>query len=537
LRNWKTDNAAVETAGRIGRLGLTGRRGTRRRGTPVAVGLDELAGLEGPRLPEETMPVIPVRHAVAALLLASLLTACATNPVSGRRELALMSEAQEIELGRQTDAEIRKTMGVYNDPELQRYVQQIGLKLAASSERPHLPWSFAVVDSPAINAFAVPGGFIYLTRGILPFLDDEAELAGVLGHEIGHVTARHTVAAYSRQTAAGVGLGVLGIFIPALGQAAPVAQAGLGALFLKYGRDDEREADRLGVAYNARNGWDPAGVAGMLNTLARLEEAAGERRGVPNWLSTHPAPADRVQEIQTFVAEARTTSTASATNEQAFLRRIDGIIFGDSPEKGVVRGADFQHSALRFAMRFPEGWPISNTDAQVAAKRPNAEHYVLLELVPAQGGSLEQIAQQQMAKAGFRPVNASRTRINGLDAVVGTYSGSLKGMGQAGARAAHILHGDRVYLIVGLAPAAQFSAATGVFDQTIGSFRPLTAAQAAAIRPNRINLYTARAGDTWQALVSRSSEGMRPSTLAIMNDYEPAQPPRAGDVLKIVVIG
>lgn len=484
------------------------------------------------------MPANPFRTAAAAVLFASLLTACATNPVSGRRELALMSEAQEIELGRQTDAEIRKTMGLYDDPELQRYVQQIGLKLAASSERPNLPWSFAVVDSPAINAFAVPGGFIYLTRGILPFLDDEAELAGVIGHEIGHVTARHTVAAYSRQTAAGVGLGVLGIFFPAVQQAAPIAEAGLGALFLKYGRDDEREADRLGVAYNARNGWDPAGVGGMLTTLSRLEEASGERRGVPNWLSTHPAPADRVVEIQTLVAEAKKTSSASATNEQAFLRQIDGIIFGDSPEKGVVRGADFLHSDLRFAMRFPEGWPISNTDAQVAAKRPNAEHYVLLELVQAQGGSLEQVAQQQMAKAGFRPVSGGRTRINGLDAVVATYSGTLQGMGQAGARAAHILHGDRVYLLVGLAPAGQFNAAVATFDQAIGSFRPLTAAQAAAIRPNRVDLYTARASDTWQSISSRASEGnLKPSTLAIMNNYEPSQSPRSGDQLKIVVAG
>jgi predicted Zn-dependent protease len=484
------------------------------------------------------MPVMSLRRIAAVLVLAAAAAACATNPVTGRRELALMSEAQEIQLGRQTDAEIRKTMGIYDDPDLQRYVQDIGMRLAKSSERPHLPWSFAVVDSPAINAFAVPGGFIYLTRGILPFLDDEAELAGVLGHEIGHVTARHTVAQYSRQTAAGVGLGVLGIFIPAVGQAAPIAEAGLGALFLKYGRDDEREADRLGVAYSARNGWDPAGVAGMLTTLARLDEASGSRRGVPNRLSTHPAPADRVQEVQAFIAEARKTSTASATNEAQFLQHLDGIIYGDSPEKGVVRGATFEHSALRFAMRFPENWEISNTDAQVAAKRPNAEHYLILELVQAQGGSLEQIAQQQMAKAGFQLVEGNRTRINGLDAVVGTYRGTLQGLGQAGARAAHILHGDRVYLLVGIAPAAQFNAALPVFDRSIETFRPLSAAQAAAIRPNRIDLYTARAGDTWQGIAGRASEGnIRPSTLAIMNDYEPASPPRPGDRLKIVVIG
>lgn len=481
---------------------------------------------------------MPRRLALTAVASALLITSCAVNPVTGRRELALMSEAQEIELGRKADADIRRTMGVYNDPDLQQYVQRIGLQLAKTSERPHLPWSFAVVDAPAINAFAVPGGFVYLTRGILPFLDNEAELAGVLGHEIGHITARHTVAQYSRQTAAGVGLGVLSIFIPAVGRAAPIAEAGLGALFLKYGRDDEREADRLGVAYNARNGWDPGGVAGMLTTLARLDEASGERRGVPNWLSTHPAPADRVQEVQTFVQEARQTTDATRTNEAAFLQQVEGIVFGDSPEKGVVRSGEFQHKDLRFGVRFPQDWDFSNTDEQVTAKRPNANHYVILELVQAQGGSLDQVARQQMAKAGFQLIDGGRTRINGLDAFVGTYRGSIQGLGDAGARAAHILHRDRVYLMVGIAPAGQFNAAAGVFDQSIGSFRALTAAQAAAIRPSRIDLYTARGGDSWQSLASRGGEeSLRPSTLAIMNDYEPSQPPRAGDRLKIVIIG
>jgi predicted Zn-dependent protease len=485
------------------------------------------------------MRAMPLRHTALALVTSACLTACATNPVTGQRELALMSEAQEIQLGRESDAEIRRTMGVYDDPELQRYVQEIGLRLAKASERPNLPWTFAVVDSPAINAFAVPGGFIYLTRGILPFLDSEAELAGVLGHEIGHVTARHSVSQYSRQTAAGLGLGILGIFVPQVQQAAPLAEAGLGALFLKYGRDDEREADRLGVRYNAVNGWDPAGVTGMLTTLARLDEASGSRRGVPNWLSTHPAPADRVDEVQTLIAEARAAHPgADAVNKPAYLAQVDGIIFGDSPEKGIVRGAEFLHRDLRFAMQFPAGWEISNTDAQVAAKPADADRYVLLELVPAQGGSLEQIAQQQMTKAGFTLVEGTRTRINGLDAVVGTYSGAMQNVGQVGARAAHIQHADRVYLIAGLAPAAQFGSARPAFDQTIASFRPLTAAQAAAIKANFVDLYTARAGDTWASIAGRAGEeNLKASTLAIMNKYAPATAPRAGDRLKIVVPG
>lgn len=477
----------------------------------------------------------PQRLAGFAAALAMAIAACATNPVTGRRELALMSEAQEIELGRKSDAEIRKTMGVYGDEALQRYVQDIGLRLARTSERPNLPWTFAVVDSPAINAFAVPGGFIYLTRGILPFLDDEAELVGVLGHEVGHVTARHSVQQYSRQAAAGVGLGVLGILVPAVERATPIAEAGLGALFLKYGRDDEREADRLGVAYAAQNGWDPAGVAGMLTTLARLDEAAGERRGVPNWLSTHPAPADRVEEVQQFVAEARKTAAGTATNRDAFLARVDGLMFGDSPDKGVVRGGQFLHRELRFALRFPGGWEISNTDEQVSAKHPDANQIALLQLVP-NAGSLEQSAAQHTAKAGLQAVDTARTRINGLDAIAGTYRGSVQGIGQVGVRAAHIMHGGRVYFVAGLAPSAQFAQAAGAFDETIASFRPLTEAEAAGIRGSRVTLYTARGGDSWSALAARAGDqAMRASTLAIMNDYEPAAAPRAGDRLKIVV--
>src|SRR5205814_9316931 len=176
-----------------------------------------------------------------------LTTSCATNPVTGKRQLALMSEAQEIAAGQQNDAEVRRDMGVYEDRALQEYVSGIGMRLAAISERPNLPWHFTVVDVPAVNAFALPGGYIYITRGILPFLDDESQLAGVLGHEIGHVTARHAVEQYSKATGAQLGLILGSIFVPGGAQLGQAAQTGLGLLFLKNSRDDEAQADRLGV--------------------------------------------------------------------------------------------------------------------------------------------------------------------------------------------------------------------------------------------------------------------------------------------------
>jgi predicted Zn-dependent protease len=476
---------------------------------------------------------------VVPLWAALTLLACATNPATGQRQFSLMSEAQEIQIGREADVEIRREMGVYENAELQRYVNSIGQRLAKASERPELPWSFAVIDEPAVNAFAVPGGFIYLTRGILAFLHDEDELAGVLGHEIGHVTARHSAQQYTKHTTAGVGLALLGIFVPEARPLQGAAEAVTGILLLKYGRDDERQADRLGVQYSAATGYNPAGVAGMLNTLARLDDAAGSRRGVPNWLSTHPAPADRVAEVQALVKEAHAqpVGTAGASRRADYQRRIDGIVFGDSPKQGFVRGNRFLHPELRFAVSFPEQWQVRNSPQQVTAQPEGQQNQaMILQIVSKATGSVEQVARASMANAGFRHLDGQRGQLNGLDAYVGVYQGNLQGLGNAGVQAAHIVHGGTVYVLAGMAPANQFNAAQRQFDTAVRSFRPLSAAEAENLRPSRVDLYTVRSGDTWESLAKRAGEeDLRASTLAIMNNYEPNQPPRAGDRIKIVV--
>jgi predicted Zn-dependent protease len=461
---------------------------------------------------------------------------CATNPATGQREFSLMSEAQEIQIGQQYDAEIRKQMGVYNDAELQQYVERIGQRLAQASERPQLPWHFTIVDEPAINAFALPGGYIYLTRGIMPYLGDEAELAGVLGHEIGHVTARHAAQAYTQATSAGLGLTLLSIFVPETRPLQGAAETALGLLFLKHGRDDELQADRLGVRYAAAGGWNPRGVPDMLRTLARLDEADGSRRGVPNWLATHPQPADRVEEIQAAVEAVPAGNLA--VNREEYLRRVDGVVFGDSPEEGIVRGNEFLHSALRFALAFPRQWEVTNMPEQVVAKAPGTEAYVLLQLVSQPHGTLESIARTTMTNAGFQQVDGGRRSINGLDAHVGTYQGTMQNLGRVTMRAAFIAHEDNVYLLAGFAPQNGFAQAESQLSASILSFRPLSRAQAAAIRPNRIDLYVVRAGDTWQSLAARAGEGtIKPSTLAIMNESAPEQPPRPGERIKVVVAG
>jgi predicted Zn-dependent protease len=428
-------------------------------------------------------------------------------------------------------------MGIYDDQNLQELVSRVGMELAKVSERPNLPWHFAVVDQPAINAFAVPGGYIYLTRGILPFLSNEAELAGVIGHEIGHVTARHSAQQYSRATAGQLGLLLGSIFVPAARPFGDLAATGLGVLFLKYGRDDELQADELGVRYASRTGWDPSGVAGMLTTLARLDAASGETKGIPNWLSTHPAPADRVEQIQRRVQQAATGGRG--TDNAAFLKYLDGLVFGDNPDQGILRGNEFLHSALRFALDFPRGWDVRNSASQVVAKQPSADVFILLQLVQKPvGRNIEDIALTSMRNAGFQPVEGNRTTINRLDAFVGTYRGAMQDLGTVGVRAAHIVHDRNVYLVAGIAPAELFERSERELTATLRSFRPLSASEAENIRPNIVDLYTARAGDTWESIAERLGKGtIKPSTLAIMNGHAVNDQPRPGERLKVVVAG
>ena len=480
---------------------------------------------------------------LAAILLAAVAAACARNPVTGGRELVFMSESQEADLGRQADAQIRGEMGVYDDDALQEYVAAIGADLAAVSHRPDLPWQFAVIDSPVVNAFAVPGGYVYLTRGLLAYLNDEAELAGVLGHEIGHVTARHSVQAYSRAAGAQVGLLLGQIFVPAmrprygspgLGDA---AGQGLGLLFLKFGRDDERQADRLGAEYAAASGWDPHGVGDMLATLGRIADTT-DRRGTPNWLATHPEPADRVAGVAGTV-EALLAETpdpgALRIDRAGYLARIEGVVHGDNPEQGVVRGREFLHPALRFALEFPAGWEVRNGAEMVVAREPGQERYMLLQTARENGSDLQRIAAREMTGAGFAEVQGTPATINGLDAWVGVWTRDVRGVGPMIARVAFIRSGSTVYLLGAFADADGYRLVERDVHDSIHSFRQLRRDEAERIRPNRIALYQVEGGDTWQRIAQRVGGEIVPAaTLAVMNGYPVNEQPLPGDVVKVV---
>jgi predicted Zn-dependent protease len=360
----------------------------------------------------------------------------------------------------------------------------------------------------------------------------------VLGHETGHVTARHAAQQYTRAVGGTIGLVALGIFVPGAQPFGGLAEQGLGVLFLKFSREFELQADQLGVRYAARGNWDPAGVPDMLATLGRIDEASGQTKGIPNWLETHPEPLARVKEIQPQVQQLSAGRTDFVRNQDALFRAIDGLIYGDNPDQGIVRGTAFIHPPLRFRMDFPRGWDIQNSPEQVVAKAPGADVYMLLEQVQMPRGSgIDNIARTSMQNAGFRIESGSRQQVNGLDAFIGLYQGSLEGLGNVTMRAAHIVHNGNVYLVAGFSAPNVFGPLDDAILASIRTFKPITAAEAEAVHPNRVDIYVVRAGDSWPSIAERSGGVIKPATLAIMNGAEPNSQPTVGKRIKIVVGG
>jgi predicted Zn-dependent protease len=470
------------------------------------------------------------------LALALFAGACATNPATGQRQLMLVSEADEIKMGREADADVRKTMGVYGDAAWQAYVTSVGMKLAKASHRPNLPWSFTVIDEPAVNAFALPGGFVYITRGILPYLRDEAELAAVLGHEVGHVDARHSASQISKQQVAGGVLAIGSVLAPKYGNVFGVAGSGLGLLFLKYGRSDELEADRLGTGYAAAAGWDPAAMPGLLETLARMDAADQSTRGVPNWALSHPPAADRVEKVQESVAAARAASPGgTARNRPQLEDKLSGVVFGDSREKGMVRGREFVHPVMRFALTFPQGWEISNSDDAVTAQPGGQNSAAIILQADTANGDLQHTADTSMLKSGFQRVDGSNRTINGLPFFVGTYQGLIDKT-PAGAEAGFVRLAGRadVFRVMGVVSQAQFGNVKPAIDATIASFREMPASEADAIQNRRVAFYSVKSGDTWESIAAASGGAVKPATLAIINGEPTASQPRPGSRIRTV---
>ncbi len=478
----------------------------------------------------------------ALLLSLSIIVGCAVNPVTGQREVVLLSAAQEAELGRTSAERFSRELGLVEEPRIAGYVASVGERLAAHSPRRDVRYHFAITDTPEPNAFALPGGYVYVSRGALVIMNSEAELAGVLGHEVGHVAARHSVQQQTRSVGVGL-LTVLGVVAAGAaggeGAAQSVAQLGQVAgagLIATYGRDQERQADEVGQALAAKDGYDPSGIAGFLRTLGRetTRLAAGRSRE-PSFFDSHPMTEERVQSaLARADALPRGPGQPIAANRRSFTSRLEGLLIGPDPAGGLFRDQLFLHPSFGFALEFPSGWRTQNGRDAVLGVAADGKQALRLD------GGAAGVEPAQAAAAFAREnritlQNARSLEIGGLPA----YRAHALVPAQSGNVAMHLTwigHRKGTFRLTGIAPEVSATAAFRRFDGVAGSFRPLTRAEREGVTERRLQVVEARAGETLAALGRRSKNAWSPEETAIANGLpDAAAALRAGDVIKIAV--
>lgn len=483
------------------------------------------------------------RHLLIRLILLGpivLAQACSTNPVTGEQDFVLMSEEQEISLGRQYSAEIIKEMPVYDDPALTKLVQSIGEQVAANSHRPELIYRFTVLDSPKVNAFALPGGYIYITRGMLAYLNSEAELAAVLGHEIGHVTARHSVRQHGTATMTGL-LGAVLSASTGIRGIGDLSQLAGTAIVRGYGREHELEADRLGAEYLARSGYDPDGMLQVVGVLKNQEafdklvakQEDREASAYHGLFSTHPDNDKRFQEVVAAAKQFRQAG-AARSGRDSYLQAIDGLVFGNSEHEGTTRNNHFYHEELNFALTFPDGWRIDNKKDRVVAIAPGNTGMVQLTLTDLNKRITPQEFMQQRMK--LDDMRDGRTiTVEGLEGYTAIADGKTP-WGKRRVRYSVLFRDDRAWILAG---AAKKDSALADYDAdimaTVKSFHALSAAEKELAAGKRLKVITASSQTRYADLARQSPLTHLPEQqLRLLNGHYPDGEPAINNRIKIV---
>ena len=457
------------------------------------------------------------RNSFSALLAGIMLIAsgCATNPVTGKREVMLVSESQEQAMGDQADPQIIASMGLYEDQQLQNFIQRKGEAMGKISHRSDLDYKFRIVDSPVINAFAVPGGYVYFTRGIMAHFNNEAQFAGVLGHEIGHITARHSAAQQSKATL-GQGLLLAGAIASntVAGSLQGLSQ-GMQLLFLKYGRDDESQSDELGVEYSTKIGYNAEEMAYFFSTLERNQAQSGQ--SIPEFLSSHPSPARRQQTVLKLAEqwEKKVGDQSLEVGRNSYLKMIDGMVYGEDPKQGFVENNMFYHPELKFQFPVPQTWQYQNTPQAVQMAPRDGGALVTFTL--AQGNSAEAAAQQMVEQYKMQVVESKRTSVNGMEAVA-VMADVQQEQGTIRTLTYFIEYGSNIYSIMGIAPNTTFNNYASIFSNVATNFNKLTDSEKINRKPERIRIKTLSRNMTLsQALQSFGMPNDRLEELAILN--------------------
>jgi len=465
------------------------------------------------------------------------LSGCRTNPVTGKKELNFMSEQKEIALGKESDPAIVASYGLYQDDKMQKFIDEKGQEMARISHRPHLDYEFKILDSPVVNAFAVPGGYVYFTRGIMAHFNNEAEFAGVLGHEIGHITARHSAKQYSKQMLGQVGLIAGVVLSPGVRNNFQQIQQGMGLLFLKFGRDAESQSDMLGVTYSTEVGYDSEYMAGFFKTLSRMREGTNSET-IPTFMSTHPDPGDRFNRVKqlTEIEQAKDPKKDYAVERNDYLRMIDGLVYGEDPKGGYVEYDRFYHPVMKFHFDIPRGWRTANSPAQFQMAEPNGKAMMALTL--GQGATLEEAAQNFITQNKLNLLSSDKGNVNGYQAIALVAEQVNQ---QDPSQTIRILnyiidYDSNIFQIYGISQKSTFSVFQNTFKATMQSFDKLTDLSKINVEPKRIRIKTvSKTGNlssVLQQLKVNTSEGKREH--AILNGMDLNDQVNAGTLIKII---
>jgi predicted Zn-dependent protease len=487
-------------------------------------------------------PRISVSLWVSLLLVTVLPVAggCTVNPATGESSFTgMMSESDEVRVGRESHPQVLAQFGgAYEDPELDRYIDSLGQLLAHASDRPNLQYHFTVLDSPIVNAFATPGGYVYITRGLLALANNEAEVAGVLAHEIGHVAARHAAERESQAVLASLP----GIFTGVVTGSDTLAQAvnsGASAHLQSYSRDQEYQADLLGVRYLSRTNYDPLGMASFLQQLQSNDRLDAEIMGRPEMadqlsiMSTHPRTADRIQRA---IQEAGGTQVSTPITERdLYLSKIDGLRYGDQPEQGFIRDRQFLHPILRFGFTAPVGFHMMNSAEAVIAQRADGAAILLSSTQKFKSARMIDYLTDEWAPR-LQMSDAETIDINGMEAATGSGQLELK----SGVRDVRLVairfDADTVFRFLFLTKPEQTAALARELRETTYSFRRLTPAEAARLRPQSIRIVAVRSGDTVAKLAAKMPfPDFREERFRVLNGLGPGDRLTPGQHVKIIV--
>ena len=493
-----------------------------------------------------------MHHILTTLALAALLSACGStvqNPVTGQAERSVMSEASEIEEGKKAHAQVLQEYTALKNPKLQAYVNEIGQRLAKQSHRANLVWTFTVLDSAEINAFALPGGYVYVTRGIMAYMESEADLAGVIGHEIGHVTARHGAQRATRQQNAGLGVlaaSVLGAVLEAKGvtgagqMASEASQTAAAGYVAKYGREQELQADGLGAEYLSRSNLDPRNMIDVINVLKNQERfaadlAKAEGRPVPeqnSWLASHPSNDQRLDTITKLAAQYKDTGKYLGEGRARYLQAMEGVAFGESPEQGLSRGRSFYHTDLGFAITALPGWRIQNEADKLTLVNAARDAALVVQMAPLQAGKTHDEIVRNLIKP--EQGDMRRMQLNGLPASHFIGVASQNNQRQQVELTVVSGPGAASYILgYSAKDAAAMQRAKGQLLEVEGTFRALTAADRNAAKAWTLKS-TAYPRGGFAELARSSPLANAEKQLRLINGVYAGGEPKLGQLVKVV---